>query len=41
MYDGVTLTQDVADKARQTVEQDTIQNQQLMAWIGQFLKAKA
>lgn len=41
LYDGVTLTPDVANKARQSIEQDDIQNQQLMAWIGQFLKARA
>lgn len=38
LYDGVTLSDDVAAKARQTVASETIQNQQLMAWIGKFLK---
>ena len=41
LYDGVTLTPEVAEKARQSVEQDDIQSPQLMAWIGQFLKNKA
>ncbi|MGO2353785.1 MAG: glutamine amidotransferase-related protein [Marinomonas foliarum] len=38
LYDGVTLTPDVAAKARQTVADESIDNQQLMAWVGQFLK---
>lgn len=41
LYDGVTLPPDVAEKARQSVAQETIHNQPLMAWIGQFLKARA
>lgn len=38
LYGGVTLTPAVAAKARQTVAQERIDNQQLMAWIGKFLK---
>ena len=38
LYDGVTLAPDVAAKARHTVANESIDNQQLMAWVGQFLK---
>lgn len=38
LYDGVTLTPEVAQKARQSVENDAIVNQALMAWIGKFLQ---
>lgn len=38
LYDGVILTPEEAKKARQTVAQEGIDNKQLMAWIGKFLK---
>ncbi|NVK73836.1 MAG: glutamine amidotransferase [Oceanospirillaceae bacterium] len=38
LYDGVTLTPEVAQKARQSVKNESIQNQALMAWIGKFLQ---
>ncbi|GAA0825693.1 MULTISPECIES: glutamine amidotransferase-related protein [Marinomonas] len=38
LYDGVTLTPDVANKARHTIKEESIQNKQLMSWIAQFLK---
>jgi GMP synthase-like glutamine amidotransferase len=38
LYDGVTLTPEVAQKARQSVENESIQNKALMAWIGKFLQ---
>lgn len=41
MYDGVTLTEAVAEKARQSIAQEDIQSHALMSWIGQFLKAHA
>lgn len=38
LYAGVTLTPAIADKARRTIKEDSIQNTQLMCWIAQFLK---
>lgn len=39
LYDGVTLTPDVVAKAHQSIAEDKIQNQPLMQWITDFLKA--
>lgn len=38
MYDGKTLTTEEAAQARDSVAKEAIQNDQLMAWIGRFLK---
>ncbi|NLQ17117.1 glutamine amidotransferase [Marinomonas sp. M1K-6] len=38
LYDGVTLTPEEAQKARHSVQQENIDSQQLMAWIGAFLQ---
>ena len=39
LYDGVMLTPEMADKARQTIQEDNIQNKPLMSWVAQFLNA--
>ncbi|REG83170.1 glutamine amidotransferase-related protein [Marinomonas pollencensis] len=40
LYAGVTLTPEIADKARITIKEENIQNKQLMSWIAHFLKNK-
>ncbi|WP_133010396.1 glutamine amidotransferase-related protein [Marinomonas flavescens] len=39
LYADVTLSTEVANKARHTIKEESIQNTQLMTWIAQFLKA--
>ena len=40
LYDGMSLTPEIAEKARQSVEKEAIQNKALMAWIGKFLQGE-